>query len=56
MALMTSPKKGMCMWSKENVEATDPEKLLSTAMDKLRQLREERVLHQQRQEEFTSML
>jgi len=38
------------------VEATDPEMLLRMAMEKLRQLREERVLQQQRQEEFASML
>jgi len=56
MALMTSPKKGMCTRSKGGVEATDPEMLLRLAMEELRQLREERVLHQQRQEEFATML
>jgi len=56
MDLMTSPKKRMCTRSKGGVEATDPEMLLRTAMEELRQFREERVLHQQRQEEFATML
>jgi len=46
---MTSPKKGMCTRSKGGVEAMDPEMLLRMAMEELRQLREERVLQQQRQ-------
>jgi len=53
---MTSPKKGMCTRSKGGVEATDLEMLLRMAMEELRQLREERVLQQQRQEEFATML
>jgi len=56
MALMTSPKKEMCTRSKGGVEVTDPETLLRMAMEELRQLKEERVLQQQRQEEFTTML
>jgi len=52
MVLMTSPKKGMCTRSKGGLEATDPNMLLCMMMEKLRQLREERVLHQQRLEEF----
>jgi len=55
-ALITSPKKGMCTRSKGGVEATDPEMLLRMAMEKLRQLKEERVLQQQRQKEFATML
>jgi len=43
MALMISSKKEMCTRSKGGIEATDPEMLLR--MEKLRQLREERVLH-----------
>jgi len=35
---------------------TDSEILLCMAIEELRQLREERVLHQQRQEEFATML
>jgi len=46
----------MCTRSKEGVEATDPEMLLRMAMEELRQIREERILQQQRQEEFATML
>jgi len=56
MTLMTSLKEGMCTRSKGSVEATDPEMLLRMAMEELQQLREERVLHQQRQKEFATML
>jgi len=56
MALMTLPKKGMCTRLKRGVKATDPEIFLRMAMKELRQLREERVLHQQQQEEFATML
>jgi len=46
----------MCTRSKGSGETTEPEMLLRLAMEELRQLREDRVLHQQRQDEFVTML